>query len=193
MKNTAIKAREKYERKLAKAITKSGGIELKYQGQDITAIIIAEPKELYAVDNVEILSIDEIMQEVSTGKVMIHNQEFGLMSFDFDFVGSLDECGHYIEEIGSNEITLAELLKGTTPEMKELLLKRAEHHQGKGKDFEAYLSYVGGNNSSRVNATDLLSLENGLLENLQSVQEALSTQWSADSKRTVREVLEDGE
>ena len=113
MKNTAVKAREKYERKLAKAIAKSGGIELDYQGQDITAILIAEPKELYAVDNVEILSIDEIMQEVSTGKVMIHNEEFGLMSFEFDFVGSLDECSNYIDELGSTEITIAELLKDT--------------------------------------------------------------------------------
>ena len=129
MKNTAVKAKQKYERKLAKAIAKSGGIEFDYQGQDITAVLITEPKELYAVDNVEILSIDAILQEVSTGKVMIHNQEFGSMSFDFDFVGSLDECIHYIDEMGSNEITIEELLKNTTPEIKELLLKRAKQHQ----------------------------------------------------------------
>ena len=190
MQNTAVKAKEKYERKLAKAIVKSGGIELEYQGQDITAVFIAEPRELYAVDNVEILSIDVIMQEVSTGKVIIYNREFGLMSFDFDFVGSLDECSHYIDEIGSNEITLAELLKETTPEMKELLLKRAKQHQGGSKDFEAYLNYAKGNYASRVNATDLLGLESGLLENLQSVQEALTLPWGGDDQRTVREVLE---
>ena len=62
-----------------------------------------------------------------------------------------------------------------------------------GTHFEAYLSYAKDNNTSRVNATDLLSLESGLLENLQMVQESLSMPWSADSKRTVREVLEDGE
>lgn len=38
------------------------------------------------------VSIDGILQEVSTGKVMIHNNEYGLMDFDFYFVGSLEEC-----------------------------------------------------------------------------------------------------
>ena len=173
MQNTAVKAREEYERKLA--------------------ILIAEPKELYAVDNIEILSIDAILQDVNTGRVMIHNLEFGEMSFEFDFVGSLNECNNYIDELGSNEITIEELLKHTTQEMKELLLKRAKQHQKKGKDYKAYVSYEKDNYTSRVNATDLLSLESGLLENLQMVQESLSNQWSADSKRTVREVLEDGE
>ncbi len=97
-----------------------------------------------------------------------------------------------------DELTIAELLKDTTPEMKELLLKRAkEHHQGEeqdiNEDFEAYLNYAKGNYASRVNATDLLSLESGLLENLLRVQEALSLQWGGDDQRTVREVLEDGE
>ena len=195
MQNTAVKAKEKYERKLAKAIAKSGGIEFEYKGQDITAVLIAEPKKIFAVDNVEILSIDAILQEVSTGKVMIHNQEFGLMSFDFDFVGSIEECINYIDELGSNEITIEELLQGATLEMKELLLKRAKQHQeegqGNGKDFEAYLNYAKDNYASRVNAVNLLGLERGLIENLQRVRAALSNQWSAEDTRTVREVLED--
>ena len=93
----------------------------------------------------------------------------------------------------TEDMELSEILKETTRGMKELLLNRAKKHQTKGKDYEAYLSYAKDNNTSRVNATDLLSLESGLLENLQSVQESLSMPWSADSKRTVREVLEDGE
>ena len=194
MQNTAVKAKEKYERKLAKAIAKNGGLEFDYQGQDITAVLIAEPKELYAVDNGEMTIINSILQEVNTGKVMAYNEDYGMMEFDFDFVGSLNECKHYIKEIGSNEITIEELLKDTTPEMKELLLKRAEQHQeegqGNGKDFEAYLNYAKGNYASRINAVNLLSLERGLLENLQRVQAALSNQWSAEDTRTVREVLE---
>ena len=130
MQNTAVKAREKYERKLAKTIAKRGGINIVAYGQEITDILIAEPKELYAVDNVEILSIDAILQDVNTGRVMIHNEEFGKMSFEFDFVGSLEECNHYIDEMGSKEITLDELLKGATPEMLKILLKRAKQHKG---------------------------------------------------------------
>ena len=97
MQNTALKAREKYEKKLAKAITKSGGIELEYQGQDITAVTIAEPRGLYAVDDVdEIVTIELIFQEVSTGKVMAYNEEYGMMEFYFDFVGSKEECYKYL-------------------------------------------------------------------------------------------------
>jgi len=95
------------------------------------------------------------------------------------------------------ELDIEELLKDTTPEMKELLLKRAEEHhqgeeQGSSKDFEAYLNYAKDNYTSRVNAVNLLGLERGLLENLQRVQEALTQQWGGDDTRTVREVLEDG-
>ena len=92
----------------------------------------------------------------------------------------------------TQDMEFSEILKETTRGMRELLLKRVEK-QGKGKDFEAYVNYAKDNYTSRVNATDLLGLESGLLENLQMVQESLSNQWSADSKRTVREVLEDGE
>jgi len=91
----------------------------------------------------------------------------------------------------SKEITIAELLKDTTPAMKEILLKRAEQHQEKGKAFEAYYGYSKDNYFSRVNAEDLLSLENGIKDNLQQVQESLSMPYSADSQLTVREVLED--
>ena len=93
----------------------------------------------------------------------------------------------------TQDMELSEILKETTRGMRELLLNRAEHHQSSNKDFEAYLGYAGGNNYSRVNAMDLLSLENGLLANLQSVQESLSNLWSAEDTRTCREVLEDGE
>ena len=93
------------------------------------------------------------------------------------------------------EVTIGELLQNASPKMKELLLKRAQQHQGeptcKSKNFEAFISYSGNNYSSRVNATDLIGLERGLQENLQRVQEALSNQWSADSQKTVREVLQD--
>jgi len=94
------------------------------------------------------------------------------------------------------ELDIEELLQDTTPEVKELLLKRAaQHHQGEeqgnDKDFEAYLNYVKDNYTSRVNAVNLLGLERGLLENLQRVQEALTQQWSGEDTRTVREVLED--
>ena len=59
--------------------------------------------------------------------------------------------------------------------------------------FETYLSYAKENYVARVNANDLLSLENGLKEMLREVNHSLSNQWSADTKRTVREVLEHGE
>jgi len=68
-------------------------------------------------------------------------------------------------------------------------LKKVE----KGRDFEAYLNYAKDNYSSRVNAHDLLSLENGIKDNLKQVQESLSMPYSSDSQLTVREVLEDGE
>ena len=131
MQNTAVKAKQKYERKLAKAIAKSGGLEFDYQGQDITAVLIAEPKGLYGADSTgNINQIDMILQDVGTGKVLAYDEEYGTTDFDFDFVGSLNECKHYIKEIGSNEITIEELLKDTSPEMKELLLKRAKQHKG---------------------------------------------------------------
>ena len=104
MKNTAVKTRKKYEKKLEKSISKSGGINLIIDEQEVTGIIIAEPKELYAVDNVEILSIDAILQDVNTGKVMIHNKGFGEMSFEFDFVGSKEECYKYLLDINNDNI-----------------------------------------------------------------------------------------
>ena len=68
--------------------------------------------------------------------------------------------------------------------------KCTENAQKNSKQFEAYLSYAKDNYISRINADDLLSLESGLLQHLQQAQEALSNQWAADDKRTVREVLE---
>ena len=68
-----------------------------------------------------------------------------------------------------------------------------KNKEKKGTHFETYLSYAKENYVSRVNANDLLSLESGLEDMLREVKHSLSNQWSADSKRTVREVLEDGE
>jgi len=61
----------------------------------------------------------------------------------------------------------------------------------KEDDFEAYLSYEKDNYISRVNATNLLALEKGLLQHIQEVQTTLEYQYSIDDQRTVREVLED--
>ena len=61
-----------------------------------------------------------------------------------------------------------------------------------GENFEAFLEFFKDHYTSRVNANDLLGLERGLFENLQKVRAALSTQYSANDQRTVREVLEDG-
>jgi len=71
--------------------------------------------------------------------------------------------------------------------------KCTENAQKNSKQFEAYLSYAKDNYTSRVNADDLLSLESGLLQHLQQVQEALNNQYSSQDKRTVREVLESEE
>jgi len=99
MQNTAVKAKQKYERKLAKAIAKSGGIELEYQGQDITAVLIAEPKGLYGADSTGVITpIDMILQDVGTDKVLAHNEEYGTTDFDFDLVGSKEECYKYLLE-----------------------------------------------------------------------------------------------
>ena len=111
MKNTAVKTKRKYEKKLAKVISKSG-IELIVDDQEITAVIIAEPKGLYAVDNfdLDLIIIEYIMQEVSTGKVMAHNQEFGTMNFTFDFIGSREECYKFLlDEKESNTEAIARL------------------------------------------------------------------------------------
>ncbi|WP_457748486.1 hypothetical protein [Sulfurimonas sp.] len=93
----------------------------------------------------------------------------------------------------NNELTIAELLESASPEMLEIIKKRVMGEDTKkqaGKKYEAYLNYAQNNYTSRVNADDLLSLESGLLQHLQRVQEALGQTWSADNQRTVREVLE---
>jgi len=57
--------------------------------------------------------------------------------------------------------------------------------------YEAFLSYAEENYTSRVNADNLLALEKGLKQNLESVQERLSQEYTYDDDRTIREVLED--
>ncbi|WP_151899710.1 hypothetical protein MLC52_09760 [Sulfurimonas sp. NW15] len=98
MKNTAVKTKEKYERKLAKAISKSGGITLTNNGANIDYVSLAEPKGLYAVDNfdIELVAVEAIVQEVSTGKVFAFNEEFGVMGIEFDFMGSKEDCYKYL-------------------------------------------------------------------------------------------------
>jgi len=63
----------------------------------------------------------------------------------------------------------------------------------KEDDLEAYLSYKKDNYVSRVNATNLLALERGLLQHLNQVKESLEAQYSSQDQRTVREVLESDE
>jgi hypothetical protein len=74
---------------------------------------------------------------------------------------------------------------------KKQTVKLAKNRQDCSKDFEEYLSYEKDNYISRVNATNLLALEKGLLQHIQEVQTTLEYQYSIDDQRTVREVLED--
>ena len=98
MENTAVRLKEKYEKKLKNAINKSGGISLTKNKQKLEGIIITEPKGLYAVDNfdLELIELEVIMQEVETGKIMVITEEFGMMDFNFEFVGSEKECYKYL-------------------------------------------------------------------------------------------------
>ena len=98
MQNTAVKTKRKYEKKLINAIKKAGGISLKNKGVNIDFISLTEPKGLYAVDNfdIELIAVEAIMQEVATGEVMLFNQEFGVMRFEFDFVGSKEACYKFL-------------------------------------------------------------------------------------------------
>lgn len=99
MENRARKTREKYEKKLQKAINKSGGITLIYERQEISAIQIAQPKGFYAVDedDLSIIRIDGILQEVATGQIMLFNKEYAdYFRFDFAFTGSKEECLNFM-------------------------------------------------------------------------------------------------
>jgi len=57
--------------------------------------------------------------------------------------------------------------------------------------FEAFVNYAEENYTSRVNASNLLGLEQGLKENLERVQERLSQNYAYDDDRSIREVLQD--
>ena len=63
--------------------------------------------------------------------------------------------------------------------------------EDKSKQYEALVGYAAHNYYARINADNLLALEKGLLESLEMVQESLQGPWSADGKRTAREVLEE--
>jgi len=56
--------------------------------------------------------------------------------------------------------------------------------------YEAFFSYGKDNYTSRVNADNLLALEKGVKQNLESIQERLSQNYSHDDNRSIREVLE---
>jgi len=56
--------------------------------------------------------------------------------------------------------------------------------------YEAFITYAADNYTSRVNADNLLALEKGLKQNLESVQERLSQEYDYDDDRSIREVLE---
>jgi len=56
--------------------------------------------------------------------------------------------------------------------------------------YEEYMQFAQTNYSSRVNADNLLALEKGLKQNLESVQARLSEEYGDNDNRTVREVLE---
>jgi uncharacterized protein (DUF1330 family) len=109
MQNRVINIKRKYEKKLTNAIQKAGGISLKKdscvtvaqpykKGVTIDFITLAEPKGLYAVDNydLELIAVEAIMQEVATGEVVLYNQEFGVMRFEFDFMGNKEACYKYL-------------------------------------------------------------------------------------------------
>jgi len=98
MKNEAEKhtlLRQNYERKLEEAISKNG-IEIIDNETKIDLISIAEPKGFYCVDDGEIHRIEMIMQEISTGKILVDMDEDGYIEFDFDFMGSKEECYKFI-------------------------------------------------------------------------------------------------
>jgi len=56
--------------------------------------------------------------------------------------------------------------------------------------YEEYMQFAQSNYTSRVNADNLLALEKGVKQNLESIQERLSQNYSHDDNRTIREVLE---
>ena len=110
MQNTAQKTKRKYEKKLANAIQKAGGISLIHDKQEITAILITEPKGLCFVDEGEVETIEAIIQATATGQIMAYNQEFGSIPFEFDFVGSKEECYKFLlDEKESNTEAIARL------------------------------------------------------------------------------------
>jgi len=110
MQNTAQKTKRKYEKKLANAIQKAGGISLIHDKQEITAILITEPKGLCFVDCGEVEAIEAIIQATATGQIMAYNQEFGSIPFEFEFVGSKEECYKFLlEQKESNALQVASL------------------------------------------------------------------------------------
>ncbi len=118
MEKIAINSREIYlqtrrifEQELESAITKNGGINLITPDKDLIGdISLAEPKGLYAVENFELLKIEAILQSVENGQVMAHILDYGLMHFDFDFVGSKSSCYKYLyKQEHENKIKVAEL------------------------------------------------------------------------------------
>ncbi|MDO8454981.1 MAG: hypothetical protein Q7S59_10465 [Sulfurimonas sp.] len=64
-----------------------------------TFITLAEPKGLYvsdAAEDYEAIKVHFILQCKQTGKVFIHNKEYGTSELNFEFVGSKKELYKYI-------------------------------------------------------------------------------------------------
>ena len=106
MQNTAVneyqehqQIRREYETKLQDAITKNGGINISNKKGDLlTDIFLAETKGLYAVEEDTLLKIELITQSVDDGSIKVFTEEFGVIAFEFDFVGSKSQCYKYLHK-----------------------------------------------------------------------------------------------
>jgi len=83
-------------------------------------------------------------------------------------------------------ITIDELMQHASPDMKRLIADRAKESDRKA--FEAELCNCM-NPFVEIKADNLLALEQGLQESLETVGEWLSAPYSADNDMSVREVL----
>jgi hypothetical protein len=103
-KQNYLQQKRKFELEMENAISINGGIELiTPDGDLLTDILLAEPKGLYAVDENELLKIEAIFQSIQNGSVLAHIKEYGLMHFEFDFVGSKSACYKYLYEQGQEQ------------------------------------------------------------------------------------------
>ena len=119
MKNTKEnyqQLRQKVELQISNAISLNGGIELiTPDGDIVTDMLIANTKGLYAVDDFELIKIEAILQSLENGSVMVHTKDYGLMKFDFEFVGDREKCYKFIlDKKEANAKTVAGLNHSAT-------------------------------------------------------------------------------